>query len=170
MAVIACVTWGTTIVKKILAAAAAIAAVALSAAPAAALTYPVAGVSAQDVASVLRAKNLPVEITKDDAGDPMIKSSSDDLNWRVYFYDCTAGRCTSIQFSAGFDLDKGMTYSKCNEWNYTKRFGRCALDDEMDPYARYDIDVGKGYTSESMAYALDTWLLVVPTFSKFIGY
>lgn len=169
MVFIACITWGNTIVKKILTAAAALTAVAFAAQPAAAYTYPV-GVSAQEVASVLRARKLAVEITKDDAGDPMIKSSSDNLNWRVYFYDCTAGRCTSIQFSAGFDLDNGMTYSKCNEWNYTKRFARCGLDDEMDPYARYDIDVAKGYTSELMDYALATWLLVVPTFSKFIGY
>jgi len=161
---------GVTIVNKLIAAAVAVSAVVCTAMPAAAYTYPVAGVSAQEVASVLRARKLPVEITKDDAGDPMIKSSSDDINWRVYFYDCTAGRCTSIQFSAGFDLDNGITYSKCNEWNYTKRFARCALDDEMDPYARYDIDVGKGYTSESMDYALATWLLVVPTFSKFIGF
>lgn len=170
MVFIACITWGNAIVKKILAAAAAITAGAFVALPAAAYTYPTGGVSAQEVASVLRAHSLPVEITKDDAGDPMIKSSSDDLNWRIYFYDCTAGRCTSLQFSVGYDLDNGMTYSKCNEWNYTKRFGRCALDDEMDPYVRYDIDIAKGYTSESMAYALDTWLLVAPTFSKFINF
>ena len=169
-AAVACTTWGNTTMKKLLAAAVAVSAVVCTALPAAAYTYPAAGVSAQEVASVLRARKLPVEITKDDAGDPMIKSSSDSLNWRIYFYDCTAGRCTSIQFSAGFDLDNGMTYSKCNEWNYTKRFSRCALDDEMDPYARYDIDVAKGYTSESMDYALATWLLVVPTFSTFIGY
>jgi hypothetical protein len=157
-------------VKKFLAAAAALSAAAFTAVPAAAYVYPTAGVSAQEVAAVLRAKSLPVEITTDDQGDPLIKSSSTDLNWRVYFYDCTGGRCTSIQFSSGFDLDPGMTYAKCNEWNFTKRFGRCALDDEMDPYARYDVDTAKGYTSESMAYALDTWLLIVPTFSKFIGY
>ena len=156
--------------KKIIAAAVALSAVAFAALPAAAYTYSTAGVSAQEVAAVLKAKGLPTEITTDDQGDPLIKSSSNDLNWRVYFYDCKAGRCTSIQFSSGFDLDNGMTYAKCNEWNYTKRFGRCALDDEMDPYARYDVDVAKGYTSESMAYALDTWLLVIPSFSTFIGY
>ena len=156
--------------KAIVTAAVALSVAAFTALPAAAYVYPTAGVSAQEVAAVLRARKLPVEITKDDAGDPMIKSASNDLNWRIYFYDCTAGRCTSIQFSAGFDLDNGMTYAKCNEWNYTKRFSRCALDDEMDPYTRYDIDVAKGYTSESMDYALATWLLVVPTFSTFIGY
>ena len=170
MVSVAYTTWGNTIVKKILAAAVALSALALTALPAAAYTYPSAGVTAQEVAAVLKSKNLAADISTDDAGDPMIKSASDDLNWRIYFYDCTNGRCTSIQFSAGFDLDKGITNAKCNEWNYTKRFGRCALDEEMDPYVRYDIDIAKGYTSESMAYALDTWLLVTPLFSTFIGF
>ena len=40
----------------------------------------------------------------------------------------------------------------------------------MDPYTRYDIDVAKGYTSETLTYALETWMLIVPTFSEFIGY
>jgi hypothetical protein len=155
---------------KITIAAAALCIVAFAALPAAAATYSPKGVSAEEVGAVLKAKGLPVEITTDAGGDPMIRSSSEGLNWLVYFYDCRNGRCTSIQFTAGFDLDDGLTYAKANEWNFTKRFGRAALDDEMDPYVRYDIDTGKGYTSESMAYALETWLLIVPTFTDFIGY
>ncbi len=156
--------------KKIIAAAVALSALALAASPAAAYTYPAAGVTAQEVAAVLKAKGLPAEIATDDGGDPMIKSKSDDLNWRIYFYQCEKGRCSSIQFSSGFDLDDGLSLAKCNEWNFTKRFGRCALDAEMDPYTRYDIDVAKGYTSETLTYALETWMLIVPTFSEFIGY
>lgn len=155
---------------KPLAAAAIACAVAFTALPAAAVTYSPKGVNAEEVGAVLRARGLPVEITTDSGGDPMIRSSSEGLNWLVYFYDCRNGRCTSIQFTAGFDLDDGTTYAKANEWNFTKRFGRAALDDEMDPYVRYDIDTAKGYTSESMAYALETWLLIVPAFSDFIGY
>ncbi|MDP1632647.1 MAG: YbjN domain-containing protein [Caulobacter sp.] len=153
--------------KSVILAAALLGATAL---PASAAVYSAAGLTAEEAATVLRARKLEVEITTDEQGDPLIKSSSSDLNWRIYFYDCTAGRCTSIQFSAGFDLDDGLTYAKANEWNFTKRFGRAALDDEMDPYVRYDVDVAKGYTSESLDYALATWLLIVPTFSTFIGY
>lgn len=143
---------------------------ALGATAAQAAPYPAGGLTAQEAAAVLRAKGLQAEITKDDAGDPMIKSASEQVNWRIYFYDCTAGRCKSIQFSAGFDLDNGITYSKANEWNYTKRFSRAALDDDMDPYVRYDVDVERGFTSEAMTLATETWLLVLPTFTDFIGY
>jgi hypothetical protein len=170
MVIITSTTWGVSIVKKFIAAAVALSALALAASPAAAYTYPAGGVTAQEVAAVLKSKGLPAEITVDDQGDPMIKSSSDDLNWRIYFYQCENKRCSSIQFSSGFDLDKGLSLAKCNEWNFSKRFGRCALDDEMDPYTRYDIDVAKGYSSETLTYALETWQLIVPTFSEFIGY
>ena len=156
--------------KKIIAAAVALSALAMAAAPAAALTYPAAGVNAQEVAAVIKAKGLTAEVTTDEQGDPMIKGRSNDLNWRVYFYECKEGRCASLQFSAGFDLDDGLTLAKCNEWNYTKRYGRCALDGELDPYVRYDVDVAKGFSSDSLAYAVETWTLVVPTFSEFIGY
>jgi len=157
-------------VKKIIAAAVALSALAMAAAPAAALTYPAAGVNAQEVAAVIKAKGLTAEVTTDEQGDPMIKGRSNDLNWRVYFYECKEGRCASLQFSAGFDLDDGLSLAKCNEWNFTKRYGRCALDGELDPYVRYDVDVAKGFSSDSLAYAVETWTLVVPTFSEFIGY
>lgn len=157
--------------KKTLAALAAFGAVGLAALPAAAaVSYPAGGVTASEVAAVLKSKGLQAEITTDDVGDPMIKSASEQINWRVIFYGCEKGRCTSIQFQAGFDLDNGMTYAKANEWNYTKRFGRAALDDDMDPYVRFDIDVEKGYNSEALDNQLATWLALVPTFADFIGF
>ncbi|MES2032607.1 MAG: YbjN domain-containing protein [Pseudomonadota bacterium] len=156
--------------KTITAAAFALGVFTLGATAAHAGPYPTGGVTAAEAAAVLKNKGLSAEITKDDAGDPMIKSATEGVNWRIYFYNCKAGRCNSIQFSAGFDLDNGITYSKANEWNYTKRFSRAALDDDMDPYVRYDVDAEKGFTSEALTLALETWLLVLPTFSEFVGY
>lgn len=156
--------------KKLLIAGLALGALALTGAPALAKPYPAGGVTAQEVADVLRAKGLKADISKDDVGDPMIKSASGGVNWTIYFYSCKNSRCASIQFSAGFDLERGLTYSKANEWNYTKRFGRAALDDEMDPYIRYDLDAEKGATTESVELAVETFQLVLPVFTDFIGY
>lgn len=156
--------------KKTLAALLALGLVTTAASAASAKPYAAGGVTAAEVAAVLKAKGLPAEITTDAADDPMVKSSTDDLSWRVYFYDCTAGRCKSIQFSAGFDLDDGMTYAKINEWNFTKRFSRGALDDDMDPYVRYDIDAESGFSSEALTLGVETWQLVLPVFAEFIGY
>ncbi|ATQ42275.1 YbjN domain-containing protein [Caulobacter mirabilis] len=143
---------------------------ALAAAPASAKPYPAGGVTAKEVAAVLQAKGYKAEVTRDDSDDPLVKSAADGVDWSVYFYNCTNDRCESIQFSAGFDLEHGITYSKANEWNYTKRFGRAALDDEMDPYIRYDIDAEKGASSEQIELAVDTWLLVLPQFVEFVGF
>jgi len=98
-------------VKKTIAALAAFGVVGLVALPAAAYPYPDGGVTANEVAAVLKAKGLQAEMTTDDVGDPMIKSASEQINWRVIFYGCEKGRCTSIQFQAGFDLDNGITYA-----------------------------------------------------------
>lgn len=156
--------------KKFLIAGLALGALALTSAPAMAKPLPAGGVTAQEVAEVLRAKGLKADISTDDMGDPMIKSASGGVNWIVYFYTCKNGRCLSIQFSAGFDMDKGITYAKANEWNYTKRFGRAALDDEMDPYIRYDLDAEKGASTESLELAVETFQMVLPVFTDFIGF
>lgn len=156
--------------KKALAAVLMLGLITGAASTAAARPYAPGGVTAPEVAEVLRSKGLPVEITKDSEGDPTIASSSNDVNWRVYFYSCSSGRCKSIQFSAGFDLTNGMTYAKINEWNFTKRFSRASLDDEMDPFIRYDIDAETGFTSEALNLGVETWQLVLPTFADFIGF
>lgn len=157
--------------KRLIIAGAAVCALALAALPAAASVYPEGGLNAKDVAAVLRAKGLPAEITTDNAGDPLVMSAFGKMKWGVFFYECEGGRCGSIQFQLGYDVaGNGMSYAKCNEWNFTKRFGRCGLDDEMDPFLRYDIDVAKGYTSETLGFAVDTWVAIVPAFSDFIGF
>jgi hypothetical protein len=144
-------------------------AIAAIAAPALAAPYAAGGVTPKEAAAALKAEGLPAEIVKD--GDTTsIKSSSNGINWRIYLYGCKDERCSSIQFSAGFDLDNGLSLEKANEWNYTKRFARAALDEDMDPYVRYDIDTESGFNTEAMALSIQTWQLIAPTFAAFIGY
>lgn len=156
--------------NKLLIAGLALGVTTLAAAPAMAKPYPAGGVTPDEVAAVLRGKGLKAEIGTTGNGTPKISSGAGGVNWSVYFYNCKDSRCASIQFSAGFDLDDGLTYAKANEWNYNKRFARAALDEEMDPYVRYDIDAEKGLTSEAVELAVETWQIVAPAFAEFIGY
>lgn len=138
---------------------------------AAAGPIPDGGVTVEDVAAVMQAKGYRAEITADSQGDPKILSSTAGKNFSVFFYGCSdVKRCTAIQFSAGFDLKQGMTLAKINEWNFNKRFATGSLDDEMDPYMSYDIDVEHGYTTEAIANNLDRWEAVVGKFKTFIDY
>lgn len=147
---------------------AAVAAMAL-AGTAAAAPLPAGGVTAQEVAEALQAQGYKAEIGRDQTGDPMITSSMEGSTFRVMFYDCRAGeRCAAIQFATAFDLEDGLTLSAINTWNRERRFGRAYLDDEMDPFLEYDVDLEVGATTEAIGNALDVWEAVVPAFMRHI--
>ncbi|GLK66266.1 YbjN domain-containing protein [Paracoccus kondratievae] len=113
---------------------------------------------------------LPVEMTKDDSGDPMIESRIDGTRFQVYFYSCEKS-CQSIQFSAGFDLDDPMNATKANRWNRDKRFGKVWLDEEGDPFIEMDIGLaGEGVGRKNFEDTLDTWRIVLSDFRGFIDW
>lgn len=139
--------------------------------------FQTAPVSAQvigdpDVIKLLMADfGLPATKTTDSDGDPMLDSRIDGTHFSVYFYNCKANRCGSVQFSAGFDMDEPMTYERVNEWNKTTRYGKVYLDEEMDPYVEMDIGLaGEGIGSKNFDDALDTWRVVLSDFRKFIDW
>lgn len=129
---------------------------------------PDGGVTIQEVATAMRAKQLPVELTTDRDGDPLIHTSSDGVKFHVYFYECHGKqRCQSIQFYAGWSV-KGISLDKINEWDRTKRFGRAYLDRDVEPCVEMDVDLEHGATTEAIANDIVRWLLVMKTFRTFI--
>ncbi len=55
---------------------------------------------------------LVATLESDSSGDPKIASRVSDTKFSVYFYGCEDKEdCTSIQFSAGYDLNEGITWS-----------------------------------------------------------
>lgn len=148
------------------------AAAAMAAAPAAvAGPLPDGGVTAKEVAAALSAKGYKAEISTGSDGDPIVTSGADGSTFRVFFYTCReTPRCASVQFTAAFDLDEGLTYAKINEWNRNKRFGRAYLDDEMDPFVEMDVDFEHGATSEAVENVIDTWASVLPAYKDFVGW
>jgi hypothetical protein len=138
-------------------------------APAAHATLlPDGGVTAQDVASVMKSANFTTEITTDKEGDPLIRSSTKGSKFGVYFYGCRKSRCDSIQFSAGFDA-KDVTPAKIADWNRTMRFGRAYLDASFEPWVEMDLDLEHGGTTDGLANDLNRWLSVLSEFNKFIS-
>ena len=125
---------------------------------------PNGGVTADEVAEVMKIMKLPVEQTRDKQGDPLIKSSSDGRRFGVYFYQCKANRCTSIQFSSGFN--DAVPVAKVMEWNRTKRFGRAYIDGTT-LYVEMDMDVERGATTEALANNFERWAAVLEQFPKF---
>jgi Putative bacterial sensory transduction regulator len=144
--------------------------VVLESAVASAGPLPPGGVTADEVALVMKARGLPATVGKDGVGDPNITSKFNGLNFEVIFYDCAGARCKAIQFSRGFDTDEGVTLEKLNEWNRDFRFGRAFRDNENDPYVQMDVDVELGATIESVGSNLQTWLDVMEAFAQTLGW
>lgn len=127
---------------------------------------PEGGVTAGEVADVMRAMKLAVDRTTDSKGQPLILSAISGRKFGVYFYQCEGGRCGSIQFSAGFEGAASVPMVKVMEWNRTKRFGRAFVDGGT-LFVEMDMDVERGATTEALANNLERWEAVVAQFPKF---
>jgi len=92
--------------------------------------------------NAITAAGYEAELTTDKVGDPMIETKLNGYNVIVLFYGCdekSHKNCDSVQFSTGFDRDTPMDPVKAlniaREW----RFLAVSLDDEGDPYLRWDV-------------------------------
>lgn len=130
-------------------------------------------VRAQDPASVVRAlqgAGYKAEMTKDDTGDPLIRSTSSGSNFAIFFFGCTKNvDCRTIQFFAGYDRDKSPSLSQMNDWNSKKRFGRAYLSDKGAARIEMDVDLDDGGISTKLFEDnLEFWVLLMAQFEKHI--
>ncbi len=137
-----------------------------------ALAAPVVADNPQAIADLLKELGYRATLTKDDTGDPKIESAAAGANFSIYFYSCTDGKdCSSIQFSAGFDLDSGLNLSSVNDWNTRKRYGKVYIDNEGDPYIEMDINLfGGGISPEGFSDSLGSWETLLADFQKHIDW
>jgi hypothetical protein len=128
------------------------------------------GVTAEQMAAALKAKGLAASIVKAEDGTPKIESAIDDAMFQVWFYDCDKQntKCTSVQFSKGYDIKPQFPCTKVNEWNRDYRFGRIWTDKEDDPFIELDLDVQNGGTTEMLVNYVDLWMVVFDTYTKFL--
>lgn len=120
---------------------------------------------------VLAKHGYRAELTRDDSGDPMIKSASSGTNFIILFYGCTANRnCATVQFYAGFSDAKNASVGSLNTWNAKNRFGRAYLSDKGSARIEMDIDLDDG----GMPVALfedniEWWVATLANFEKHIS-
>ncbi|MBI1401886.1 MAG: hypothetical protein GC147_01555 [Porphyrobacter sp.] len=82
------------------------------------------------------------ELTTDEYGDPLIKSQAVGYPLQIYFYECdeeTHEGCSSVQFVTGFDRKEPWTAKEALEIARKQRYAAISLDDEGDPFVRWDI-------------------------------
>ena len=144
-------------------------ALALLPAPALAGALPGNGITLKEMTQILTAHGYPAKPSQGDAGQPIVSSSVDGVNFDVYFYQCdAAARCSDIQFAAGWGGAQRISHERVNEWNTHKRFVRCYWKPDGALWAEQDARVRRG-TTENVEEFLALWKSSLADFKKFMG-
>ena len=128
-------------------------------------------ISPEEVTRALRGIDATdITVSQDSAGDPIVVAILEDTQFQVLMYGCgDDGRCKSIQFRSGYDLDEGMSLASVNEWNTAMRYGKVWLDDVEDTFIELDLDMTGSSDAQVARYA-QMWAAMLSGFETHIGY
>ena len=146
-----------------------LAAFVLAPAPAAA-DVEARGISQAEVAEILHDLGYRAKPDTDGEGEGMIRTKLGGLNVDIYFYDCNQGRCGSLSFSVGLDLEDGTTLEVINRYNAGFRYGHAYLDDEMDPFLQYDFEMINTDHAAYLASQVDLFETLLQDFTLATGF
>jgi hypothetical protein len=139
----------------------------LAAAPALASPLTEQGVTRELMVEIMTRHGLPARIDKDSKGNVIVKSRVAEVNFDVYFFNCTDGGCREIQLAAGW-TNSTASQAKVNEWNTNKRYLRVYSKPGKVIWAEQDAIVGRG-TTENIDEYLTTWATVIAIFKTFMN-
>ena len=125
-----------------------------------------AGCDARGSGRYLGAHGMSAKLATDSKGNEIVSSSVSGINFDVYFYDCNAGRCSSIQFAAGW-TNSSASQARINEWNTTKRYLRVYFKPGKIIWAEQDLVVSHG-TTENIDDYLTWWEKMITQFKTFM--
>jgi len=123
------------------------------------------------LAALIQDLGFKATVTKDNVGDPMIKSAANGYDYNIFFYDCTDGaNCQAVQFSASFDMQDGMSLTRTQDFNRDKRWVKVYLDDQSDPRLEMDYNLRGGVSVENFNDTLDWWNIEMDAFIQYINF
>jgi hypothetical protein len=99
------------------------------------------------VVSAMAYAGYEATLGTDAYGDPKIDGSFGGWSGSVWFYGCdelTNDGCTSLQLVVGFDRKNPMPLEMLNEIASSQRFVAIYLDEEGDPWLKWDIVTEEG--------------------------
>lgn len=137
--------------------------------PASARNLPQGGVTREEIVSWLGQRGLTGKIKVDEHGESIVKTAADGINFDIYFMGCSAGRCNSVQFAAGWTPMSGVTETAINNWNENHRYIRAYLQPSNSIYGEYDVDVSPGGSWEQLDGALVRWRSSVTIFAAYLN-
>lgn len=129
------------------------------------------GNNAHVISKIMMDEGYKAKLTFDDEGEPKIAGRLSESNYDIQFFGCKSrAGCNSIMFRAGYDLNEGLSFSKVNTWNRSKRFGKAYVDDENDPFIEMNVNLDFGVTPENFLDTVDYWRVVIEEFEEHIDW
>lgn len=129
------------------------------------------GMTIEEVSAWVKAAGYEPKIEKTADGESYITTKTKGgVNFDVDLYDCEAGRCRAVQFTASFDLKSPLPLAKANDWNRTKRYVRLYVNKDGDPVFQYDANVAPGGTYEALDDDLDVFTQFIPEMLEHIDW
>jgi len=125
-----------------------------------------AGITREEMVQLMTQRGWSAKIDKDSSGTPVVSSRVNGVNFDMYFYECTRGRCTDIQFAAGWSNAK-VTPDQINQWNTTKRFLRAYWKPGNILWTEMDARIALGSTGNIDEY-LALWPQMLHEFTSFM--
>lgn len=126
----------------------------------------------QSFVAFFEALDMPVRLTEDSVGDPLIEFRSAGDKLSLFFYDCEENvDCQAVQFYSGYNAEGSVSLEMINGWNTDRRFVRAYITD--DDVARIEMDVATskdGLTHRDFEALLDLWLDSVVLFEDHISW
>ena len=128
------------------------------------------GINGPELVAILQDAGYKAKLETDDEGDPLVRTGMSGVNVVIFFYDCKAHRCGSLQFSVGLDLEDGTKTAILNRFNRNYRYVRAYLDDENDPYLKFDFEVLNTAHADYIVSQIDIWEDLLGEFFKATGF
>ena len=132
---------------------------------------PPGGLTVEEVAKWLQDGGYKAEILTAKDGTKNIKTAADGTGIYVDMYDCkSTPKCTSIQFSVGFDTKGAWNATKMNDFNRDNRWVKAYVDSKDDPWIEMDVDLYPGGTKEGLDDQFTVFHDLLVSFKKYISW
>lgn len=128
------------------------------------------GITGPELVAILQEAGYKARLDKDEDGDPRVHTAMGGVNASVYFYDCEKDRCGSLQFLVGLGLEQGSTPAVVGRYNRDYRYASAYLDEESDPFLKFDFEVLHTRHAAHIASQLDIWEDLLADFLRETGY
>jgi hypothetical protein len=129
-----------------------------------------------EIAEFLESKGHSPRLEATEAGDPRLIVNEGGDNFLTLFYDCTEGgglaarRCTGIEFSVTYPVEKKPTLSQINKMNARYRMAKAYMNTKGEPGVSVALNTGGAFSSKNLEDGLDWWIAAMRGFEKDIGW